>query len=100
MSTGNYYGSRTNLAWRLPLYVQCVPAAINCIFIFLCPESPRWLYAQGKSDQARRILANFHSQNADINSPLVNLEMEEIEEAIKLDGADSELFILNKIRQR
>ncbi|KDQ11493.1 hypothetical protein BOTBODRAFT_147205 [Botryobasidium botryosum FD-172 SS1] len=88
VSTGNFYGSKTELAWRLPLYIQAVPAGLNVIFVFLCPESPRWLYSRGKTDQARQILANLHSRGSDPNSPLIQLEMEEIEERISLDGTD------------
>jgi hypothetical protein len=47
------------------------------------------LYSVGKSEQARKILANLHSSNGDYNSPLVDLEMEEIEEKIEVDGVDS-----------
>ncbi|KAJ7755968.1 general substrate transporter [Mycena metata] len=78
----------TDWSWRLPLFVQVVPAALNFLFIFLCPESPRWLYTRGKMAEARKILARFHSSTGDINSPLVALEIEEIEEKLALDGAD------------
>ena len=50
---------------------------------------PRWLYTKGKKEQARKILAKLHSSTGDINSPLIGLEIEEIEEKIALDGADS-----------
>ncbi|KAF5369432.1 hypothetical protein D9758_002669 [Tetrapyrgos nigripes] len=85
VSTGNY---NNDYSWRLPLYIQVVPAAFNVLFIFFCPESPRWLCSVGKSDQARSILAKYHSQTSDPNSPLINLEMEEIEEKIEIEGAD------------
>ena len=52
-------------------------------------SSPRWLYAHGKPEKARNLLAKLHSETGDINSPLVDLEVEEIEEKIALDGADS-----------
>lgn len=29
----------SELAWRLPLYIQMVPAALNFLLVFLCPES-------------------------------------------------------------
>ncbi|KAG2010209.1 hexose transporter [Coprinopsis cinerea AmutBmut pab1-1] len=79
---------QNDLSWRLPLYIQTVPAGINVLFIYLCPESPRWLYSVGKSQQARGILARLHSRTQDPNSPLINLEMEEIEEKIQVDGVD------------
>jgi len=50
---------------------------------------PRWLYAGGNTTKARKLLAMLHSRNGDIHSPLVDLEIEEIEEKITLDGADS-----------
>ena len=42
----------------------------------------------GKTDQARQVLANMHSRTRDPNSPLVDVEMEEIIEKIEIDGAD------------
>ncbi|PFH53982.1 hypothetical protein AMATHDRAFT_72998 [Amanita thiersii Skay4041] len=75
-------------SWRLPLYIQVVPAALNVLFIFLCPESPRWLYSIGKTTQARKLLAKLHSKDADVNSPLIDLEMDEIKEKIQIDGVD------------
>ncbi|TDL26903.1 general substrate transporter [Rickenella mellea] len=83
--TGKY---NNNLSWRLPLYIQAVPAALNVIFIFFCPESPRWLHSTGRTDQSREILARLHSSTGDIHSPLIDLEIEEIEEKIMIDGSD------------
>ncbi|KDQ11487.1 hypothetical protein BOTBODRAFT_177319 [Botryobasidium botryosum FD-172 SS1] len=88
VSTGSYTGSKRELAWRLPLYVQMIPASINALFIFFCPESPRWLYTNERNAEARQILAKFHSRNGDINSPVIQLEMEEFEEHISLNGSD------------
>ncbi|KAF8194163.1 general substrate transporter [Pholiota molesta] len=79
VSTGRW---KNDLSWRLPLYIQVVPAALNVLFIFLCPESV------GKSDEARKTLARFHSSTNDVHSPLVELEMREIQEKIEVDGAD------------
>ncbi|KAJ7175837.1 general substrate transporter [Mycena filopes] len=79
----------TNWSWRLPLLIQIVPAGLNLLFIFFCPESPRWLYTRGRTAEARQVLARFHSSTGDPNSPLVTLEIEEIEDMIALDGADS-----------
>ncbi|KAF8073785.1 general substrate transporter [Lyophyllum atratum] len=85
VATGKF---QSEMSWRLPLYIQLVPAAINVLFVYLCPESPRWLYSVGKSEEARLVLAKLHSSNGDPKSPLVDLEMEEIEEKIEVDGVD------------
>lgn len=44
-------------AWRWMLGVQAVPAAAFFMLLFLIPESPRWLVKQGRTDEARRVLA-------------------------------------------
>lgn len=78
----------SEMSWRLPLWIQVVPAGLNVVTAFTCPESPRWLYSRGKPEEARKILAKLHSQTGDIHSPLVEIQMEEIVEYVKLDGSD------------
>lgn len=80
---------QNNWAWRLPIYIQVVPAAVNAIFILLCPETPRYLHSIGRTTEARALLAKYHSRTEDINSPLVELEVAEIEESIAVGGSDS-----------
>ncbi len=46
------------------------------------------LYANGQKDKATRILADLHSRDRDINSPLIQLEIQEIETHISVSGAD------------
>jgi MFS family permease len=75
-------------SWRAPILVQIAPAIINVAFIMFLPESPRWLYSRGRREEAVRILAKYHSKTGDINSPMIQLEIQEIEERISLDGAD------------
>ncbi|KAG9103833.1 hypothetical protein FRC06_007645 [Ceratobasidium sp. 370] len=89
VSTGRW---SHELSWRLPLWIQAVPAGINVVSIFFCPESPRWLYSRGRKDEARAILAKLHSATNDIHSPVVEIEMEEIEEKISLDGTDKRFW--------
>ncbi|KAG8683726.1 hypothetical protein FRC08_014110 [Ceratobasidium sp. 394] len=89
VSTGRW---SSELSWRLPLWIQAVPAGINVVSIFFCPESPRWLYSRGRKDEARAILAKLHSATNDPHSPVVEIEMEEIEEKISLDGTDKRFW--------
>jgi hypothetical protein len=58
------------------------------VFILFCKESPRWLYATGRREEAAAVLAHFHSKEDDAQSPIVKLQLLEIEESIALDGAD------------
>lgn len=79
-------------AWRAPLYMQCMPAGVNICFVLFISESPRWLFAQGKEDQARTIMAKFHSRDNDKHSPLIDLELAEFEENISLEGSDKQFW--------
>jgi hypothetical protein len=74
------------------MYLQCGPAGINLIFVLFIAESPRWLYARGKKEEARKVLARFHSKTGDIKSPIVALELQEFEENISLAGTDQEFW--------
>jgi hypothetical protein len=51
---------------------------------------PRWLCSVGRDEEARVILAKYHSANNDVKSPVIDLEMSEIQEKIEIDGQDSQ----------
>ena len=68
-------------SWKLPVLIQVIPSAYQLSLIFFCPESPRWLIAKGKPEQAREILVKYHGEG-DHNSELVNFEFAEIQKVI------------------
>ncbi|KAI1271387.1 putative MFS lactose permease [Xylaria sp. FL0933] len=74
-------------AWRVPLILQAFACVIVMFTIWFIPESPRWLMANGKAEEAVEFLVKYHG-NGDPNSRLVRLEMEEMREGIRLDGID------------
>jgi len=76
-----------NLSWQLPLIFQAFACVIVMVLVFFVPESPRFQIAQGMEDEARAFLVKYHGNN-DPNSALVNLEIQEMKEGIKLDGID------------
>lgn len=79
-------------SWRTCLYLQCAPAVINVMFILFIVESPRWLYAHGRAEEATAILARYHSKDGNVESPLVRLQVAEIEESISINGADRQFW--------
>lgn len=70
-----------NWSWRLPSLLQAVFPAIQLVLTFFCPESPRWLIAHAKEDQAFEVLTKYHA-GGDKDSRLVKFEMAEIKTAI------------------
>ncbi|KAH8551147.1 general substrate transporter [Umbelopsis sp. PMI_123] len=80
---GSYFISST-WAWRLPSLLQCFPAVIQIILAYYCPESPRWLVAKGRIEEARAVLGEYHGAG-DADCLLVRYELAEIQEALKAD---------------
>lgn len=50
------------------------------------PESPRWLCANQRVEEAQQLLAKYHS-NGNLHSALVIHEMEEIHILLKAEAA-------------
>jgi MFS family permease len=75
----------SNWSWRMPMMVQIVAPLIVTILVYpLTPESPRYLVSKGRIDDARRVLARYHTTSEDIDSPLVNAEITQIRESLDL----------------
>ena len=72
LSTGVAYAankSPSELAFRLPLGLQLVPPLFILIGCTMIPESPRWLCARGKHDEAAAILAKYHGGGSSMFYP-------------------------------
>lgn len=75
------------MSWRLPLIFQAVACLLVIGILPFVPESPRYLMAQGRIDEAHDFLTKFHG-NGDPNAPLVAFELKEMKASIALDGID------------
>ncbi|KXJ94823.1 general substrate transporter [Microdochium bolleyi] len=65
-------GGLRSLQWRLPIAVQSFIAFSNAVLTgCLVPQSPRWLLATGKPEQARALIAKLGLSDAE-SSELVN----------------------------
>jgi len=76
-----------NLSWTVPLWLQMMFPGLVFIFAWLLPESPRWLYTNGKMEQAKAFLTKYHG-NGNPESEWVKLQMWEYETHLELQGAD------------
>ncbi|KAJ4264227.1 hypothetical protein NW762_005421 [Fusarium torreyae] len=83
------YGTRNydnDWAWRIPSILQLAIPLVVLPAALLIPESPRYLIANGKISEARRIFTKYHA-GSDERSLLVEFEMTEIERAIESEKA-------------
>ncbi|KAK5447933.1 hypothetical protein LTS15_009432 [Exophiala xenobiotica] len=71
-----------NLSWRLPLWLQMLCPGIVCATVWLLPESPRFLVANDRLDEARNFIIKYHA-NGDASHPIVNLELNEIQQNLR-----------------
>lgn len=50
--------------WRWMLGIEALPALLYFLFLFIVPESPRWLIMKNKVDKAELILLRFNDKQA------------------------------------
>jgi sugar porter (SP) family MFS transporter len=79
---GCSFSSNKSIQWRLPLIFPVIFSLFVIPFLFLMPESPRWLARKGRVDEAIRVLAALEDDSED--SPKVRQEMAEIERSLSL----------------
>lgn len=81
----------SDLSWRLPLIMQVVPSSIVIMGCLFMPESPRWLIANDRYDEAQKLVEKYHAAGA-TNSSLVSLQMAEMRESIQLEASDKRWY--------
>ncbi|KAI2609894.1 general substrate transporter [Hypoxylon fragiforme] len=74
-------------SWRIPLIVQGLACIVVMGGVWFIPESPRFLIANGREEEAVSFLVKYHGNN-DPTSRLVQLQIEEMKDGIRQDGID------------
>lgn len=97
--------SDSSWAWRVPTIVQAGMPAIVMVLILFFPESPRWLIAHDRGEEALAIFAKYHG-DGDPNGAIPQLEYHEVVEENKLTRDENpwwdfrELFNTHAARYR
>ncbi|KAF2173431.1 hypothetical protein M409DRAFT_61842 [Zasmidium cellare ATCC 36951] len=98
------------IAWRLQLGSACIPAVPLLLFVYLCPESPRWYLKKGKVKEAYGSLLRLRNTRLQAARDLyyIHAQLEQEKEMIKKSAVASrddlvtrfiELFTVPRIRR-
>jgi len=82
----NFPGS--SWAWRVPTLVQCVIPAVVMSLVMFFPETPRWLIAKDRREEAIAVMAKYHG-DGNPNDPIVQLQLREITEDMAVTRNDN-----------
>ncbi|CAI7585067.1 unnamed protein product [Penicillium pancosmium] len=75
-------------SWRIPVAMQAAMPAIQFLGIWFVPESPRWLCANNRSEEAFEVLMKYHA-NGDRYDTFCAFEFHEIQETIRMEKENS-----------
>ncbi|RLD22441.1 MAG: arabinose-proton symporter [Bacteroidetes bacterium] len=62
IASNNSESWNIELGWRYMVGSEVIPAALFLFMLYLVPESPRWLTAQGREDEALKILEKVNGK--------------------------------------
>lgn len=77
----------SSLAWRIPLILQVIWDIIIIVFCIFLPDSPRWLFNQGRHEEGTRALQALRNLPANFEELLA--EKDDIITAIQLEQANA-----------
>ncbi|KAL2834957.1 general substrate transporter [Aspergillus cavernicola] len=96
-----------NLQWRLPLYLNMIFPVLVCLGMYtICPESPRYYVMRGNREAAKRVIAKYHTTSGDIDQPIVNIMVSQMEASVENDRTghhkfwDYSVFLSRTVRYR
>ncbi|KXJ91620.1 general substrate transporter [Microdochium bolleyi] len=85
-------------SWRIPSALQGLPSILQVLFVWMVPESPRWLVSQGRVDEAYDMLAKYHGEG-DRNDPVVLFEYAEITSTLNSEAEGETDTAISKLKE-
>ncbi|KAH9837046.1 general substrate transporter [Rhodofomes roseus] len=78
----------SDMAWRIPLFIQCVIGVLLAAGTAFMPESPRWLIDTDQDDEGLQVLVDLHG--GDPHDEIANAEYQEIKERVMIERESGE----------
>ncbi|CAG7983217.1 unnamed protein product [Penicillium salamii] len=91
--------NNTAFQWRFPLAFQCVPGIALMSGILFLNESPRWLMEKDRHEEALTVLKNLHGDGTPEKEQYIELEFQEIREAIQAERAQTKISYTSILRK-
>lgn len=76
------------IAWRLPVACQILFAIVVVFIVFGVPESPRYLYKEGRSEEALQVLCDVYDREP--NDEKIVREQKDVLDALRLERLHGE----------
>ncbi|KAF2268929.1 MFS sugar transporter [Lojkania enalia] len=83
---GCFFSDNLTFGWRGPLAFTCVPPLILLIGCFWIPESPRWLIAHGRTEEAWTVLSRLHQDPDDPDGIEAHKEFYQMKRQIEFES--------------
>ena len=101
ISFGFYFATTNSANWRVPLVFPVVFALFAIPFLFVMPESPRWLARVNRLVEARQVLAALvdqdeHSEDVNKEMAAIELSLTEIRGSLKDLTKNGKQRVLNR----
>ncbi len=61
--------------WRWMFGVEALPSALFFVMLFLIPQSPRWLVAKKRIDEARSVLEKYGTDTGSVDEEIKEIEL-------------------------
>ena len=92
-----------SFAWRVPVILQCIFLVPMLLLLLIIPESPRWLVAHGREDEALEVLQRLRDGIED--QVAVHRLHQDIVQTVALEasmgvGSWKDLFKSDRIKSR
>ncbi|KAK3049095.1 hypothetical protein LTR09_009514 [Extremus antarcticus] len=71
--------------WRIPFALQLVPAIVLIAFLFLVPESPRWLMLRDRHEDAIESLRRYLGKGLSSDDDVVQNEYKSIRGSLEIE---------------